>query len=199
MASPVSICSQALILLGAQTISSFTDGTDRALIAANLYPDERKAMMRSHPWNCCVQRAQLAPEAAAPAFGYPAQFVLPAECLRLLDIGGECWAPVDYQLEAGRRVLTDGTILNVRYIADTPEAQWDDLLVGLMKLRMKAAMAYAITKSSTVADAAMAEFQAAFRIAKAIDGQENPPEQITDSPLLSARLRGQVFAGDGVY
>ena len=53
MASSVSICSNALIALGANPISSLdtsgTDGLDRVRIAANLYPTVKAAILRSHP------------------------------------------------------------------------------------------------------------------------------------------------------
>ena len=190
MASPVSICSQALILLGAQPINDFGEATDRARIASNLYPDEREQLIRAHTWNCCVKRAVLAPEATAPAFGYARQFLLPGECLRLLSVGADGHAE-DYQLE-GRHVLYDGTALSVRYLYAPEEALWDKHIVHVMKLRMAWAMAYPITKSSAVRDGAREDYQDALRLAKAIDGQENPPEEILDSPLLTARLGGQL-------
>lgn len=200
MASDISICSQALVMLGAKSISSFNDATDSARMCQVLYPDARKQVMRSHPWNCLVKRAQLAPESTMPLFGYKNQFVLPAACLRLLNVGSEDETPdEDYQLEGERRVLYDGTVLNVRYIEDKPESRWDDLLAGVMTAYMAMVLAYPITKSGTQQEAQAALYQQKFKAAKAVDGQENPPEQITDSPLLSARLRGQVFAGGGVY
>ncbi|WKB53019.1 hypothetical protein [Eleftheria terrae] len=188
MTSPVSICSQALLLLGAQTINSFDEPFDRAKIASNLYPDEKKALLRLHPWNCCIRRVVLAPEVTAPAFGYSHSFVLPGDCVRVLNVGDDYGWPEDYQVE-GRRILYSGTVLPLRYVAEVDESEWDDTLVRLMKLAMVAAMAYPITKSGTVADGAKADFERELKRARAIDGQENPPEEIVDSPLLAARRR----------
>ena len=76
-----SICSNALLMLGAQTVASTSDGTDRSTLAANLYESARDSVLRSHPWNCATKRVVLAPDSAAPAFGYAAQFALPSDFL----------------------------------------------------------------------------------------------------------------------
>ena len=41
----LSICSDALILLGASPLSSFTEGTDAAQVCDRLYPDFRDSML----------------------------------------------------------------------------------------------------------------------------------------------------------
>lgn len=188
MASPISICSQALLLLGDKTIASFTEPSDRATLAANLYPQQRKALMRAHPWNCLQRRVLLSPETATPAFEWANQFALPGDCIRVLYVGG-CDAPVPYKVE-GRRILFNGTALPLVYIADVDEGEWDDLLVNLMVERMAAQMAYPITKSGTVADGKRQDFADALKLAKTIDGQEDPPQELGDSPLLASRFGG---------
>ncbi|KAK6697243.1 hypothetical protein SNK04_014161 [Fusarium graminearum] len=60
-ANAVTICSNALLSLGAQPISSFDEAggaaqLDRAI--AGLHPQVRKAVLRSHPWNCAIRRVQ---------------------------------------------------------------------------------------------------------------------------------------------
>ena len=49
MATPVSICSAALVMLGDKPIASLTESTDRARSVANVYPTERLAFLRAHP------------------------------------------------------------------------------------------------------------------------------------------------------
>ena len=62
MATAVSICSNALLMLGDNPINSFDEsatpgGLDRARIADNLWPSTRNSILRSHPWNCAIKRA----------------------------------------------------------------------------------------------------------------------------------------------
>ena len=191
MTTAVSICSNALLMLGAQTINSFSDADalDRAKLCANLYPTVRNKLLRSHPWNCAVKRLILSPDATPPAFGYEQQFQLPSDCLRVLDVAeGGC--QIDYRLE-GRQIQANTTVLELRYIfRNDVESTWDDALVELMTLAMAARLAYAITQSAALEQSRMQEFQMALRIAKAVDGQEEPPETLGDFPLLRARMGG---------
>lgn len=191
MTTAVSICSNALLMLGAQTINSFSDAgdLDRAKLCANLYPTVRNKLLRSHPWNCAVKRLVLAPDATAPVFGYDQQFQLPSDCLRVLDVAeGGC--QIDYRLE-GRQIQANTTVLELRYIFRSEvESTWDDALVELMTLAMAARLAYAVTQSAALEQSRMQEFQLALRMAKAVDGQEEPPETFGDFPLLRARMGG---------
>lgn len=186
MATEVSICSNALVSLGDRPISSFDDATDSALAASNLYPDARNALLRSHPWNCCIKRVVLAPNVAAPTFSYAYAFLLPSDWIRTLAVGEDGYE-VDHRME-GRNVLCNDAALSLRYVYRNEDpASWDASLVKAMTLAMKAELAYAITKSQSVADSAKAELQAFLKQARAVDGQDNPPETLGDFPLLAAR------------
>lgn len=114
--------------------------------------------------------------------------MLPDDCLRVLSVGEDDDTPESYALEGRRRILYNGTVLRLRYVADVPEAEWDAGLVHVMTLRMASALAYAITKSGSMAQLAQDNYLRALKEAKAVDGQENPPEAFADSPLLAARM-----------
>lgn len=190
MATDIEICSNALMLLGDRPIASLSEGTKQAILCANLYPLARKEVLRSHVWNCAVKRVQLAALAAAPAYGWTHQFAKPGDWLRLLDVG-ECGQD-EYAFE-GNRILANQSSLKVRYLADITEGYWDFSLVDVMVKRMEAGLAYPITKSTTLAQMKEQIYRGALRAAKAIDGQENPPEQYGDTPFLSVR-GGQGYA-----
>ena len=184
--SEVQICSNALLLLGAGTINSFDDASDRALLVSNLWPNAREAILRSHPWNCAIKRLALAPDAAAPAFDYSYQFTLPGDCLRILSVG-EKGAPQDYELE-GRKILSDESTLYLRYIYDNDDVpSWDALLVQAAEAYMAMTCAYPITKSASMLEAMTSLWDLKLKQARNIDGQENPPEDMGDTPLLAVR------------
>ena len=48
--SDVEIVNNALYLIGAKPIASFTEGTDRANLYNSVYPITRDATLRVHPW-----------------------------------------------------------------------------------------------------------------------------------------------------
>lgn len=187
MATGVSICSNALLMLGAQTINDFSDPVDRAKIAANLYPIIRDDLLRTHPWNCTIKRVLLAPDATPPAFGYANQFELPADFLRVLEVG-QAGQQIDYLVE-GRSILADATSVELRYVyLNEVENTWDASLVGLLTLAMACAMAYPITQSSALQAAFEQKLAMAKKVARAVDGQEDPPQTLGDERLYAARF-----------
>lgn len=187
MATKVSISSNALLLLGAQSINDLTEENDRAQLAANLYDPVRDALLRSHPWNCSTKRVILAPTTTAPAFDYGYAFNLPADWLKTLQVG-EARSALDYVTESGQ-ILADVAALPLRYIwRNEAEATWDSMLVHGMTLAMQAHMAYAITKSTSMRDSARQELADFLRRARAADGMDDPPETLGDFPLLQSRF-----------
>lgn len=180
------VCSNALLLLGAQTINSFDDESDRATLVSNLWPNALEAILRSHPWNCAVKRLSIAPDATAPAFDFAYQFTLPGDCLRVLSVG-EKGAEVEYTLE-GRKVLADESELLLRYVFRNENIpSWDALLVQASEAYMAMTLAYPITKSASMFGAMTDLWNLKLRQARSIDGMENPPEQLGDFPFLNVR------------
>jgi hypothetical protein len=185
--SEVQICSNALLLLGDETIASFDENTTRARLCSNLWDTVRDAVLRSHPWNCAMMRVVLAADATAPAFDWAYSFTLPADCLRVWTVGQDDSMPPEWEVENGK-LLMDDAIGYVRYVHRLEDAaRYDALLRLALTSGMAAALAYPITKSATQQEA-MAKLHAMhMRSARTADGQEGTGEQGLDSPLIAVR------------
>lgn len=188
MPSAVSICSNALLALGDDPISSFDVDNDRTRLVANLYTSKRDRVLRAHPWNCATKRVILSPDTTSPAFGWKYQFQLPEDWLRTLSVGNDN-AQDDYAVE-GRKVVMDSNVCRLRYIfRNEVEATWDVLLVDAMTQVMVAALTYPITKSTSKQATEEEIVKQVLKSARAVDGQEVTPETLGDFPLLANRLR----------
>jgi hypothetical protein len=135
-----------------------------------------------------VKRVVLAPDSDAPVGDdYSAQFTLPGDFLRVLAVG-ESTEDVDYKIESGK-ILASGTSLFLRYIwKNTTESTWDPMLVKAMELQMSAAMAYAITMSAAKEQLQLEKLERFMKQCRAVDGQDDPPQQLGDERLLNARF-----------
>lgn len=191
MATAVSICSNALVLLGNAPIASFTEGTKGATIASNLYPDQARDFLRGHPWNVAMKRVRLAPQSDDPAFGWRHAFLLPPDCLRIWEVTSR-GVDIDHKIE-GHSVMADEAGIELLYISSIPEDQWDPTMVSAMTYKMAGLMAYPITASAALADAWMTAAERKVREAKAADGQEGTPESFGDNPLMDSRYPGGGF------
>lgn len=183
MPTNVSICSNALLKIGDNPISSFDEATTAARLCSNLWTTVRDGVLRAHPWNCAVKRSTLAPKADPPAYGFSYAFTVPADFLRLLEAD----TLGDHKVE-GRDILADENPLYIRYIFRNEDMNsYDTLLIDALTNRMAAELAYPITKSTTQQQACWALYSETLKLARAIDGQEDTPDALGDFPLLSVR------------
>ncbi|EPG8310732.1 TPA: hypothetical protein N3Z37_002170 [Klebsiella aerogenes] len=187
MASSVSICSNALLALGAHPINSFDEASEHARLCSNIYPTVRNDLLRKHPWNCAVKRVVLSPDVTPPAFGFSYQFPLPGDVLRILSVG-DVHDDVPYRVENGR-LMANQQVIYLRYIfRNEDESTWDSALINLAEAFMSAKLAYAVTGSASLRDSLTQEAAFLLRQAKAIDGQEDPPEELGGYPTYESRF-----------
>lgn len=187
MTSSVSICSNALVMLGGAPFSSFDEQNPRVRAAAVLYPSVRDDVLRAHPWNCAIKRDLLAPMAIAPPFDFTQQFALPGDWLRTIQVGQE-GCPLKYRTE-GQRILANVNVLPLVYVfRNYVEDSWSTNLVRVMERAMAANMAYSVTASSSLSDSEYAKFEKQLKIAKAVDGQDDPPEEFAAGTFVESRF-----------
>lgn len=185
--SAATICSNALLECGADPINDLNEQTQHARLCKLLYPSLRDDVLRSHYWKCATKRVVLSPLADAPAFGWSYRFALPGDWLRTKQVGDDQWY-VEFEQE-GMEILANVNTLKLVYVwRNETEATWSKNLVRTMETAMAARLAYPVTKSTTFRDSKMAEAERAFRVAKAVDGQDNPPEEFGEGTLLESRF-----------
>ena len=191
MASEVSICRTALLRLGDSSINSLDEQTNRSILCKNLYDQARDFIIRRHVWNSCVTRVALAPLATAPPFDYAYQFLLPANCLRVLSVGFADEGLTPWKVEgstSGRIILCDENPCYLRYVfQNTDPATWDPGLIEAVTDYLTELLAYPITKSLGVVEVMTAKKERDGKVSRSIDGLEDVPETSTDAQFIAAR------------
>ena len=192
MASAVDIANSALNLLGASTISAFTDDSKNARLINQRYEPVRNRVFRSHAWNCLHKRVQLAQNSTAPVVEYSHAYALPSDCLRVLKIHNgttdSITSSIDYKLE-GRNIVTDeGTVFIIYIALDTDPNNYDTYLQESISHQLAADLAYAVTNNATLADKYMTRADERLREARFIDATENSLGTIESSEFTDARL-----------
>ena len=192
MASAVDIANSALNLLGASTISAFTDDSKNARLINQRYEPVRNRVFRSHAWNCLHKRVQLAQNSTAPVVEYSHAYALPSDCLRELKIHNgttdSIASSIDYKLE-GRNIVTDeGTVFIIYIALDTDPNNYDTYLQESIAHQLAADLAYAVTNNATLADKYMTRADERLREARFIDATENSLGTIESSEFVDARL-----------
>ena len=196
----VTICSDALLMLGAKAITSFNDGTDESSVCDRLYPDVRDSTLVMYPWTFNTKKIQLAQLLTAPTNVWRYAYQLPGDRLanpRAVYDTSAVGAPPrkDWEIQ-GDQLLTNLPAVYIHYQYSAGEFAWPQYFVQLMKYMMAWHLALPITEQSdraqywqTVAVGAIAENGRGgyFRQAMNIDGQHNPVRVIEDYSLVAVR------------
>lgn len=178
------ICNSALIKIGAQRITSLNDDSEPARLCKEQYPKVRDALLRSHPWNFCITREELAASTDTPVFGFDYQFLVPTNCLRVLEIDVDDY---DWQRE-GNYILTDSSTLKIKYIKKiTDTSRYDSTFAEALATKLAADISYSLIQSVTLKDTLIKESDMAIRTARSFDAQEGTPQQVVANDWLTVR------------
>ena len=196
----IRICSDSLLMLGANPISSFTEGTDEANICDRLYPDIKIKTLASYPWSFSFKKVQLARLITTPTNEYKYQYQMPSDMIGVpravydtASVGG----PVrkEYRL-MGDKILTDYEKVYVDYQYNVPEYALPHYFVQLLKYQMAWHLAMPITDQNeksqywqVVAQGTPGENGRGgyMRQAMSIDGQGQPTNAFQDFSLIDVR------------
>ena len=201
MASQVGIANRALTKLGSARITSLDEDSKAAATLNSMYDDVLDACLREHVWSFAKTRAQLAALADAPLFGFGYQYRLPADFIRLIQIGQFLVYPKTdtrglFSIESGN-ILTDlQAPLYIRYLkrVTDPNAM-DALFREAFACRLAIEACEAITQSSTKRQAAWAEHDRAIAQAIRVNAIERPSQPVGDDTWLESR-NGVPFPGE---
>ena len=185
MASVIDLCNKALDKLGQGAITSLSDNTKSARICDRNWPLVRDQVLRDHPWNFAVKRAVLASSETAPAWGFSAQFPLPSDCLRLIEVRD--LSTGEYQVEDGH-IHANATVPYTRPLKRAPGPPvCAGLCVDTAATRLAAEMCEAFTQSTQKKQALFEEYSDSITRAKRVDAQENPPVGFEEDEWVLAR------------
>lgn len=198
MASDVEICNQALTKLGAARINDLADDTKQARALNAIFTVKRDALLAAQAWTFAIKRASIPALSTAPAYQWAAQFPLPTDCLRVIQVG-EYWTLYDtdsgpaFQIEADSvnsrpAILCDeASPLRLRYIYRvTNTGLYPPVFVEALACMLAAEVCEELTQNLSKREQAWQEFDRAIKQARRINAIEQPPQMTTDPSWIRA-------------
>jgi len=197
----LSICSDALIILGAQPISSFTEGSDAAQACDRLYPDLRDSLLSRYPWSWSYKKVQLARLATSPVTEWNYAYQLPGDIISgvraLFNTADTFGMPLRYGWELyGDQVYTNEENVYIDYQATVSESKMPYYFVHLLRTAMAGELGMIITDQISKADYYRSLAFGTpgengrgglFREAMNIDSRGQPSHVIEDYSLIDVR------------
>jgi hypothetical protein len=196
----LSICSDALVMLGAKPISSFDEGTDEASISDRLYGDIKNQALMLYPWSFSFQKTSIARLVTTPVNEYQYEYQLPGDRIgsprAVYDTDATSVYPRKEYRIMGSKLLTDYETVYIDYQYSVPEYELPSYFVQLLKYMMTWHLALPITDQTeksqywqSVAVGTPGENGRGgyLRQAMNIDGVNQPTNAINDFSLIAVR------------
>jgi hypothetical protein len=197
----LSICSDALIMLGANPLSSFTVGTDDAQVADRLYDDVRDTLLMQYPYSWSIKKVKLAQLVQTPINEWKYIYQLPGNLLgnpkAVFNVDAVGARPQrDFEIYGdGLNTNYENVWIDYQY---RPEPfEFPPYFVRLLKTALAAEFAEPVTDQITKADyfhnrayGAPSENMRGglVRVAINIDGADRPAQQIQEFPISDIRF-----------
>ncbi len=186
--SPIDICSRALILIGAEPITSFEDGNTEALVAVNMYEDIARASLVNTRWRFATNQAVLNRLSEAPTGRYQKAYQLPSDMLMLHAVTVQD-LPIEYQTY-GNKVYSD-TSDNDTLIADytfrAEEDTWPSYFTIAVVYSLSIVFATSIARNSNLAGIMANQAQITMAKARNLDSQQQTSRKLVTSRFITER------------
>lgn len=186
--SAIDICARALILIGADPITSFDDGTTEALVSVNMYEDVARAALVNSRWRFSTNQAVLNLLSAAPTGRYDRAYQLPNDVLMLHAITVQD-LPIEYQIY-GSKVYADtdpADVVVADYTYRAEEETWPSYFTLAVEYALAVVFATSIARDSSLASMMKTQATEAMAKARSLDSQQQTARKLTTSRFLAER------------
>ena len=177
----VRLVSNALLLLGGQTISSFDDNSTGAVLGENLFDTTYKAMLQNHRWGFAKKTKALSRLSDTPNGDYQYAFLLPSDFLYLAKGSS-------YKFDlVGDTIQTNDKEFELEYIASVSEDRLPEYFAKALEFNLASLFAIPLTGDIDKSNYYSKVFIDQLRKAKAADSTMYPEVSIQDTPYLNVR------------
>jgi len=192
----IEVAQKAMVLIGLEPLTAFTDNTDEALVANTIFEDVVSDCLGQHSWNFATGQKVLARLTNVPVDRWDAAYALPTspEVIQVQTVTIDD-VPQAYDIYE-RYVyinadVTEEVVLNYIF---RPETQyWPPTFTMWVIYRLASVFALSVTRKGDIAQSYTQLAEQQFRRAKARDSQQVTTQNLRLSRFHRARL------GNGIY
>jgi hypothetical protein len=204
MPTNIDIASQALLLIRADTIASFSDDTNNAQIVSTMYDDFINSLLSQYPWTFATKKRLLSRETATPVNEYSYIHIIPSDALLMwavFDSDRVGATPVrEYEIygsASGRRIYSNYETLYADYTYYADESTWHPTFVNFVINALASRLAVPVTGSVELADYYMKIAYGSLQgnhkggllgLAMSTDSKQKRNEFIFSNPLIEERF-----------
>lgn len=184
------ICNKALVLVGANIITSFDEATTESTVAGQLYESTLEAMLTRIRWRFATKQLQLSYQATAPLGRFKSAYQLPADALLIhtVTVSGNVITFDRYGDKLYADTSSTDTLI-CDYTYQTSEAEFPPYFKQCMVFELASLFAGAIARNDTLSELYRGRGLAQIAIAKATDSQAQTTRRMDVNRLRNNRNR----------
>ncbi|MBR1545113.1 MAG: hypothetical protein IJ638_04175 [Alphaproteobacteria bacterium] len=180
--SNIELCSKALNKIGANSITSFEDGTVESEICESIYLELKHKLLCLYEWSFAIKTASLVMSNEENRYGYNYAFILPVDFLRAVKIV----SGAKYKI-AGSYLFCDDDKVELEYISDVEEASFSPLFVSSFIYLMAAELSISLLNDTSKYALFYRLFNSEIKNAKSIDGMQQTTKSLKNFSLIDVR------------
>ena len=182
----IEVAQRAMVMVGMEPLSSFTESTDEALVMNTVFEDIVEDCLSMHNWNFATGQIQLARLTDTPLDRWDAAYQLPTnpKVVQNYDI---------YEDKVFMNAdINDDVVLN--YIFRVATQDWIPPFTLWVIYRLANVLALSVIRKGDIARSYQNLADAQFRMAKARDSQQTTTQQVALDRFTKVRLGSNLFA-----
>lgn len=192
----IEVAQRAMVLVGMEPLSSFTEATDEALVMNTSYEDIVEDCLAQNNWNFATGQIQLSRLADAPVDRWDAAYAMPTEPA-VIQVQTVTIEDAVQQYDIYERYIylnaneNDRVVLNYIFRVDTQ--YWPPAFTLWVIYRLASILALSVTRKADIARSYSQLADVQFRRAKARDAQQVTTQQVALSRYHRIRLGSGIF------
>lgn len=179
--SAISICSNALVLLGAEPISDFTSNDAGTVSAANLFPNTYLEFLQGYDWNFAKVQRTLSRDPQIPLLDFKNKFALPADLLRVINTSERKYDIV------GDYIYADSDSISLTYVAQVDINKAPIYFTNALEYFMASKLAIPVTGDLDKMSVYSQMASASLKKARHIDSRQTPAQDVVSKPFIEVR------------
>ena len=182
------IASRALILIGADAITAFDDGSTEATIATNMYEDVCRTALTNTRWRFATNQATLNLLSSAPTGRYDKAYQIPSDSLMIHAVTVNDNV-IDYQTY-GDKIYADTSTtdsLIADYTFRVGEDKFPSYFILALEYSLASVFATSIARDANLANLMTNAASNAMEKARSLDSQSQTTRKLITSRYLTNR------------
>lgn len=186
--SSLDIANRALILVGANTISSFDEDSEEGRVSNSMYEDMIRTLLISSRWRFATKQAQLNLLSDTPQGRYTRKYQLPSDYLMLHAITVNDLV-IEYNVYEDEVYAdtSEADVLIADYTFRTAETNFPSYFIMLAEYRLATILATALARDEQMASLFDVQTTRLAQQAKTLDSQQQTTRKLVTSRFITDR------------